>query len=66
MGKYKQVWGVIKDKLGIKFHSSPVNDKKYVKNKVKEYDIVIKTHFLGNDVAKENKHYTGIACLYYY
>ena len=52
-----------KNKLGIKFHSSPVHDKKYLKTKVKEYDGVIKTIFLGNDVPKENKHYTCIACI---
>ena len=61
--KYKQIWGLIKNRLGIKFHSSPVYDKKYLKNKVKEYDGVIKTNFLGNDVPKENKHYICIACI---
>ena len=61
--KYKQIWGLIKNKLGIKSHSSPIYDKKYLKNKVKEYDGVIKTNFLGNDVPKENKHYTCIACI---
>ena len=54
---------MIKNKLGIKFHSSPVHDKKYIKTKVKEYDGVIKTNFLGNDVPKENMHYTCIACI---
>ena len=61
--KYKQIWGLIKNKLGIKFHSSPVHDKKYIKTKVKEYDGVIETNFLGNDFPKENKHYTCIACI---
>ena len=61
--KYKKIWCLIKNKLGIKFHSSPVHDKKYIKTKVKEYDCVIKTNFLGNDVPKENKHYTCIACI---
>ena len=37
--------------------------KKYLKTKVKEYDGVIKTNFLDNDVPKENKHYTCIACI---
>ena len=37
--------------------------KKYIKTKVKEYDGVIKTIFLGNDVPKEKKHYTCIACI---
>ena len=41
----------------------PVYDKEYLKTKVREYDGVIKTNFLGNDVPKENKHYTCIACI---
>ena len=61
--KYKQIMGLIKNKLDIKFHSLPVHDKKYIKTKVKEYDGMIKTIFLGNDVPKENKHYTCIACI---
>ena len=34
-----------------------------MKPKVREFDGVIKTKFLGNDVAKENMHYTCIACI---
>ena len=61
--KCKQIWGLIKNKLGIKFHISPVYDKKYIKTKKKEYDGVIKTDFLTNDVPKENKHNICIACI---
>ena len=61
--KCKQIWGLIWNKVGIKFHSLPINDKKYIKTKIKEYGRVIKTKFLGNDVPKENKHYTCIACV---
>ena len=61
--KYKQIWGLIKNKLGIKFHISPVYDKKYIKTKKKEYDGVIETDFLSNDVPKENKHNICIACI---
>ena len=43
--KYKQIWGLVKNKPGIKFYSSPVHDKKYIKTKVKGYDGVIKTIF---------------------
>ena len=43
--KYKQIWNLIKNKLGIRFHGLPVHDKKYLKTKVKEYDGVIKTIF---------------------
>ena len=56
------VWNAIKNKLGIKFHSKPVYDEKYLKAKVKKIAGVIKTNFLGNGVPKENMHYTFIAC----
>ena len=61
--KYEQIWDVIKNKLGIKSHSLPVYDKKYLKTKVREYDGAIKTNFLGNDMPKENMHYKCIACI---
>ena len=61
--KYEQIWDVIKNKLGIKFHSEPVYDKTYIKAKVREFDGKIKTNFLGNEVPKENMHYTCIACI---
>ena len=36
---------------------------KYLKAKVREFNGVIKTNFLGNDVPKENMHYTYNACI---
>ena len=51
--KYDKLWDGIKNKLGIKFHSQPVCEYKYLKAKVKEFDSVIKTNFLGNDMAKK-------------
>ena len=54
---------MIKNKLGIKFHSKPVYEYKYLKAKVREFDGVIKTNFLGNDMPKENMYYTCIACI---
>ena len=54
---------MIKNKLGIKFHSEAVYDKTYVKAKVREFDGKIKTNFLSNDVPKENIHCTCIACI---
>ena len=62
LDKYNELWDVIK-KMKIKFHSMPVYEEKYLKTKVREYDGVIKTNFLGNDVPKENMHYTCIACI---
>ena len=61
--KYEQIWDLIKTKLGIRFHSDHVYDKKYLKTKVREYDGAIKTNFWGNNVAKENAHYTCITSI---
>ena len=61
--KYEKIWDVIKNKLSIKFHSKPIYEQKYLKAKVREFDGVIKTNFLGNDMPKENMHYTCIACI---
>ena len=36
---------------------------KYLKAKVRGFDSVIKTNFLGNDMPKENMHCIGIACI---
>ena len=63
MEKYHKIWDVVKNKLSIKFHSKPVYDQKYLKAKVREFDGMIKTNFLGNEVPKENMHFTCIACI---
>ena len=54
---------MIKNKLGIKFHSEPIYKQKYLKAKVKEFDSVIKANVLVNDIPKESIHYTCIACI---
>ena len=61
--RYGEIWCVIKDKLGIKFHSELVYEHKYLKAKVREFDGMIKTKFLGNDKPKENMHYTCMDCI---
>ena len=61
--RYYKVWDVIKDKLGIIFHSEPVYGYKYLKAKIREFNGVIKTNFLGNGMPKENLYYTCIACI---
>ena len=48
LDKYNKIWNKIKEKLSIKFHSMPVYDKTYLKDKVREFDGKIKTNFLGN------------------
>ena len=43
----EQIWDVIKNKLGIKFHSKPIYEQKYLEAKVREFGSVIKTNFFG-------------------
>ena len=63
LDKYNKIWGKIKEKLNIKFHSKPVYDETYIKVKVREFDCVIKTNVLCNEVLIENMHYACIACI---
>ena len=63
LDKYNKIWNVIKNKLNIKFHSKPVYNQKYLKVEVREFDGMIKTNFLSDEVPKENIHYTCIACI---
>ena len=60
---YDKIWNVIKDKLGTKFHSKPAYEYKYLEAKIREFDGVIKTNFLGNGMPKENMYYSCIACI---
>ena len=62
-GKYEEIQDAIKNKLSIKVHSEPIYKQKYLKAKVREFDGLIKTNFWGNDMQKENIHYTCIACI---
>ena len=41
----------------------PVYDETYIKANLRESNDVIKTKFLGDEVPKENMHYTCIACI---
>ena len=61
--RYDKIWKVIKDILGISFYSEPIYEYKYFKAKVREFDGMIKANFLGNNMPKENMHYTCIACI---
>ena len=44
LDKYNEIWDKIKEKLNIKFHSTPVYDEQYIKTKVREFNGVIKTN----------------------
>ena len=63
LDKYNEIWDNINKTLSIKFHSMLVYDEKYIKAKVREFNGVIKTNFLGDKMPKEIEHYTCIACI---
>ena len=48
LDKYNEIWDKIKNMLNIKFHSMPAYNEKYIKAKVREFNSVIKTNFLGD------------------
>ena len=52
--EYNEIWDKIKNKLNIEFHSMSVYDEKYIKAKVSEFNDVIKTNFLGDEIPKES------------
>ena len=63
LDKQNEIWNKIKNKLNMKFHSTLVYDEKHIKTKVREFDGVIKTNFLSNEIPKEIMHYSCIACI---
>ena len=63
--KDKQIWDVIKNKPGIKFHSLPAYDEKYLKTKVREFDDMIKNK-LFRQCHAERKFALYLNFLHYY
>ena len=56
LDKYNEIWNKFKKTLNIKSHSMPVYDEKYVKAKKREFNGVIKTNFLGDEIPKDAVH----------
>ena len=52
--KYNEIWNKIKKLLNTRFHSQPIYDDKYIKNKeVKTFSGMINTLFSDNEIPKE-------------
>ena len=60
LDKSNKIWDRIKTDLNINFHSMPAYDEKYIKAKVREFNSVIKTNLVGDEIPKESIHYTCI------
>ena len=50
LDRYNEIWNKIKKTLNMKFHSMPVYDEKHIKAKVREFNGVVKTNFLGDGI----------------
>ena len=61
--KYNEIWIKVKKTLGIKFHSKPIYDEKYIKAKVKTFNSVVNIAFSEDKIPKENIHYICIAAI---
>ena len=53
----------LKINQALNFIANLFTKKKHLRAKVREFDDVVKTNFLGNGRLKEHMHYTCIACL---
>ena len=53
----------IKKTLNIRFHSMPVYDEKCIKAKVREFNGVIKTNILGEEVPRKGAPHACMACI---
>ena len=61
--KYNEIYNKIKKTSDIKLHSKLVYDEKYIKAKVKEFNGVVNTNILDDQIPKKREHYTCIACI---
>ena len=52
LDKYNEIWEKIKTNLNTKFHSMLLDDEKYIKAKIREFNGVINTNFLGDTKIK--------------
>ena len=60
LDKYDETWDKIKRELNIKLQSMPVYDGKYIKAKVTEFNSVIKTNILSDEIPKESMYYSAL------
>ena len=49
--------------IGVKLHSQPIYDDKYIKTKVKTFNSMVNTLFSGNEIPKERNQYICIAAI---
>ena len=61
LDKYDETWDKIKRELNIKLQSMPVYDEKCIKAKAAEFNSVIKTNFLSDEIPKESMYDSCIA-----
>ena len=60
LDKYNKIWNKIKQTC---FTACLLYDENYVRAKVKEFNGVIKTNILGDEIPKDNVRYVYLACI---
>ena len=61
--KYAEIWNKIKSIFNVKFHSQPIYDGKYIKNKLNTFNNTINTLFSRDEIPKERIHYVCISAI---
>ena len=62
--KSAEIWSKIKKLMGIRIHSQPIYDDKYIKTNVKTFSSMINTLFSGNEIPKERNNYICITAVF--
>ena len=55
--KYNEIWEKVKYSLNKEFNSEPVYNQKYLKAKIKSYNIKINRNFHSNKIPKEGSQF---------
>ena len=50
--------------MGIRIHSQPIYDDKYIRTNVKAFSSMVNTLFSGNEIPKERNHYICITVVF--
>ena len=61
--KYNEIWEKVKNSLKKEFDSEPVYNEKYLKAKIKSYNVKINTNFHNNKIPKEDSQYICLSLI---
>ena len=64
--EYSESWNNLKEVTSKKLHSEPIYNDKYIKTKVKTFNVVVHTIFHSKKIPNENMNYVYLAIITVY